>query len=69
MIDLFSREKAKIVIFSQTLKSSLELFTELLQKEFIIAISKSDLLDQELTDAIVKELPKKIPHIFIFSLL
>jgi GTP-binding protein len=27
----------------------------------------SDLLDQELTDAIVKELPKKIPHIFISS--
>jgi len=40
---------------------------ELLQKEFIIAISKSDLLDQELTDAIVKELPKDIPHIFISS--
>ena len=40
---------------------------ELLQKEFIIAISKSDLLDQELTDAIVKELPKNIPHIFISS--
>jgi protein required for attachment to host cells len=27
----------------------------------------SNLLDQELTDAIVKELPKKIPHIFISS--
>ena len=52
----------------EILKHELEKFNpELLQKEFIIAISKSDLLDQELTDAIVKELPKKIPHIFISS--
>ena len=43
----------------EILKNELAEFNpELLQKEFIIAISKSDLLDQELTDAIVKELPK-----------
>jgi len=40
---------------------------ELMHKQFIIAISKSDLLDQELMDAIEKELPKNIPHIFISS--
>lgn len=40
---------------------------ELLHKEFVIAISKSDLLDDELMKAIEKELPKKIPHIFISS--
>jgi GTP-binding protein len=52
----------------EILKNELSEFNpELLQKEFIIAISKSDLLDQELTDAIVKELPKDIPHIFISS--
>ena len=52
----------------EILKNELSEFNpELLQKEFIIAISKSDLLDQELTDAIVKELPKNIPHIFISS--
>jgi GTP-binding protein len=52
----------------EILKNELAEFNpELLQKEFIIAISKSDLLDQELTDAIVKELPKDIPHIFISS--
>jgi len=52
----------------EILKNELAEFNpELLQKEFIIAISKSDLLDQELTDAIVKELPKNIPHIFISS--
>ena len=40
---------------------------ELLHKERILAISKSDLLDNELTKAIRKELPKDLPHIFISS--
>ncbi|MBC7626928.1 GTPase ObgE [Ferruginibacter sp.] len=40
---------------------------EMLQKDFVIAISKSDMLDAELKTAIVKELPQKIPHIFISS--
>ena len=40
---------------------------ELLHKQFLIAISKSDLLDDELTAAIEKELPRDIPHIFISS--
>ncbi len=40
---------------------------ELLHKQFIIAISKSDMLDEELRKAIAKELPVNIPHIFISS--
>jgi GTPase len=40
---------------------------EMLQKDFVIAVSKSDMLDDELKAAIKKELPKKIPHIFISS--
>lgn len=40
---------------------------ELLDKKFIIAISKSDLLDKELEAEIKKELPADIPHIFISS--
>jgi len=40
---------------------------ELLDKKFIIAISKSDMLDDELKHAIEKELPPEIPHIFISS--
>jgi GTP-binding protein len=52
----------------EILKNELYEFNpELLQKEFIIAVSKSDLLDQELQDAIEKELPENIPHIFISS--
>ncbi len=52
----------------EILKNELHAFNpELLQKDFIIAISKTDLLDQELMDAIEKELPENIPHIFISS--
>ncbi len=40
---------------------------EMLQKDFVIAISKTDMLDDELKTAIQKELPKNIPHIFISS--
>jgi GTP-binding protein len=40
---------------------------EMLQKDFVIAISKSDMLDDELKAAIQKELPKNIPHVFISS--
>ena len=40
----------------------------MLQKDFIIAISKSDMLDEELKEAIAKELPQSIPHLFISSL-
>ena len=41
---------------------------ELLHKQFIIAISKSEMLDDELKNAIEKELPENIPHLFISSL-
>ncbi len=40
---------------------------DLLQKDFVIAISKSDMLDAELKAAIVEELPSQIPHVFISS--
>ncbi|MCU7552602.1 GTPase ObgE [Chitinophagaceae bacterium LB-8] len=41
---------------------------ELLQKQFVIAISKSDMLDDELKNEIAKELPSDVPHIFISSI-
>ena len=40
---------------------------ELLQKDFLIAISKSDMLDEELKQAIIKDLPQHIPYVFISS--
>ena len=41
---------------------------ELLDKEIIIAISKSDMLDDELKQAIADTLPEDVPHLFISSL-
>src|SRR5665213_1461826 len=41
---------------------------DMMDKRFLIAISKSDLLDDELKEAIEKELPDNIPHIFISAL-
>ena len=40
---------------------------ELLDKDRLLAISKSDMLDDELKTEIEKELPKEIQHIFISS--
>ncbi len=53
----------------EILRNELEEYNpEMLQKDFIIAISKSDMLDDELKEAIAKELPEGIPHLFISSL-
>lgn len=53
----------------EILKKELEEFNpELLHKQFIIGISKADMLDDELIKEIKKELPPKLPHIFISSL-
>ena len=41
---------------------------ELLDKKRIIAISKSDMLDDELEKEIKKRLPKKVPYLFISAL-
>ena len=41
---------------------------ELLDKKRILAVTKSDMLDDELIDAMTKELPKGIPAVFISSI-
>jgi GTP-binding protein len=40
---------------------------EMLQKEIVLAISKSDMLDKELMQEISAQLPTEIPHVFISS--
>ena len=53
----------------EILKNELKEYNpELLDKKFVIAISKSDMLDDELKEAIKKELPADIPNIFISSI-
>ena len=50
------------------LRSELEEYNpDMLHKDFVIAVSKSDMLEEELMKAISQELPKSIPHIFISS--
>ncbi len=53
--------------FAVLLKELEEYNPELLHKQFLIAVSKSDMLDDELKAAIKKELPEGIPHVFISS--
>jgi GTP-binding protein len=51
------------------LRAELEKYNpDMLQKDFVIAVSKSDMLDEELKKAIANELPGKIPHVFISSM-
>ena len=53
----------------EILKNELKEYNpELLDKKFVIAISKSDMLDDELKEVIKKELPADIPNIFISSI-
>lgn len=50
------------------LMNELEMYNpELLDKQFLLAISKSDMLDDELKEAIAAELPEDVPHVFISS--
>lgn len=52
----------------EVLLNELEQFNpEMLQKAFLIAVSKADMLDNELKAAIQKELPAEIPSLFISS--
>ena len=53
--------------FDVLLKELEDYNPELLHKKILIAISKSDMLDEELMQAIERELPENIPHIFISS--
>ena len=50
------------------LKELNEYSPELMDKKRVLAISKSDLLDDELTEAIKKELPQDLPAIFISAM-
>lgn len=53
--------------FRILLKELEEYNEELLHKRFVIAVSKSDMLDDELKNDIERKLPENIPHVFISS--
>ncbi len=52
----------------EILKSELEKYNpELMQKPHLLAVTKSDMLDEELMSEMKKDLPKHIPSLFISS--
>ena len=53
----------------EILSAELEKYNpDLAEKSRVLAITKSDLLDDELKNALSQQLPKQIPHIFISSI-
>lgn len=68
LLFLVAADSNNIAADYKTLLRELKLYNpELLDKERILAISKSDMLDEELMKEIKRHLPRKIPHIFISS--
>ena len=68
LLFLVAADSNDITADYKTLLRELKLYNpELLDKERILAISKSDMLDEELMKEIKRHLPRKIPHIFISS--
>lgn len=68
LLFLVAADSNDIAADYKTLLRELKLYNpELLDKERILAISKSDMLDEELMKEIERHLPRKIPHIFISS--
>lgn len=69
LLFMVSAESADIKKEYQILVKELKKYNpEMLDKKRILAITKADMLDEELVKLIKKELPKQIPHIFISSM-
>ncbi len=53
---------------SREILNELKLYNpELLDKQRVLAITKCDLIDEEIEKDIAKHLPRKVPHVFISS--
>jgi GTPase len=68
LLFLIPADSAHPVADFEVLRSELEKYNpEMLHKHFVLGISKSDMLDDELKAGIEKELPVGIPHVFFSS--
>ena len=68
LLFMISCEEDDIAGSYRTLLKELEEYNpELLSKQRVLAITKCDLIDEELQKAIRPHLPRKIPHVFISS--
>jgi len=69
LLFMISVEEDDIAKAYKTLLAELKQYNpELLDKERVLAITKCDIIDEELEKEIAKTLPKKIPHVFISSM-
>ena len=68
LLFLVSCEEEDIAGGYKTLLNELKLYNpELLTKQRVLAVTKCDLIDEEIEKDIAKHLPKKVPHVFISS--
>ena len=68
LLFMVSAEEDDIAAGYQTLLHELEQFNpELLVKERVLAITKCDLIDPEIEQELLPQLPEGIPHVFISS--
>lgn len=68
LLFMVSCEEEDIAASYKTLLNELKLYNpELLTKQRVLAITKCDLIDEELEKEILPSLPKRVPHVFISS--
>ena len=68
LLFMVSCEEDDIAASYKTLLKELKLYNpELLSKQRVLAITKCDLIDEELEKELLPTLPKRIPHVFISS--
>lgn len=68
LLFMVSCEEEDIAGGYKTLLNELKLYNpELLTKQRVLAVTKCDLIDEEIERDIAKHLPKKVPHVFISS--
>lgn len=69
LLFMLSAQELNLRAEYDTLLNELKKFNpELLDKQRLLVITKSDLLDAEMERELVKELPQELPHIFISSI-
>ncbi|MBQ0126793.1 MAG: GTPase ObgE [Bacteroidales bacterium] len=68
LLFMVSCEEDDIAASYKTLLKELKLYNpELLDKQRVLAITKCDIIDEEIEKELEKTLPKRIPHVFISS--
>lgn len=68
LLFMVSCEEDDIAASYKTLLKELKLYNpELLDKQRVLAITKCDIIDEEIEKELEKTLPKRLPHVFISS--